>query len=166
MSEQNNQQTQQPEQQYQQPQQPQQPQYQYQQNQQNYQQQPPPFANVTKTADYTGQFHPQDIADNKIYAILSYFGILFFIPLVAAPQSRYARFHANQGLMLLLLEIATGIVTGIIGALIPWYLYWLESLISLIFWVPGIALFIIGLLNAINGRAKELPVIGKFRLIK
>jgi uncharacterized membrane protein len=180
MSEQNNQQTQQTQQpqqtqqQYQQPQQqqyqqPQQQQYQQQYQQPPYQQgyqQPNQFSKFTNTADYTGQYHPQDIADNKIYAILSYFGFLFFIPLVAAPQSRYGRFHANQGLLLFILEVAVGIVTGIIGAIIPWQLYWLQSIISLVFWVPEAVLFIIGLMNAINGKAKELPIIGKYRIIK
>jgi len=172
MAEQNNQQQTQPTQQpQQQPQYKQQQQYQqqppqYQQPYQQYQQQPNGFSNFTNTADYTGQYHPQDIADNKIYAILAYFGFLFFIPLVAAPQSRYARFHANQGLLLFLLEVVTSILTAIISAVIPWHLYWLQSILSLLFWIPGVVLFFIGLMNAINGKAKELPIIGKYRLIK
>ena len=32
-------------------------------------------------------------------AILAYFGILVLIPILAAKDSKFARFHANQGLL-------------------------------------------------------------------
>ena len=99
-------------------------------------------------------------------AILAYFGILFFIPLVAAPQSRYGRFHANQGLLLLIVMVVLEIAAVIIGIIIPWYMYWLQAIVTFILWLPTIALFIIGLMNAINGKAKDLPVIGKDKIIK
>ena len=89
----------------QQPQGPQQPyQNQQYQNQQYSQQQNSSgsFDWFVNTPDYTQQFHPQDISDGKAMSILAYFGILFFLPLVVCPQSRFGRFHANQGLILLL----------------------------------------------------------------
>ena len=44
---------------------------------------------------------PQDVQANKVMAILAYFGLLVFVPLFAAKESRFARFHTNQGLILL-----------------------------------------------------------------
>ena len=41
---------------------------------------------------------PNDVQSNKVMAILAYFGILFLIPLLAAKESAYARYHTNQGL--------------------------------------------------------------------
>lgn len=40
---------------------------------------------------------PQDVQANKVMAILAYFGLLVFVPLFAAKESRFARFHTNQG---------------------------------------------------------------------
>lgn len=140
----------------------QQPQYQQQP------QQPNAFNQFTNTPDYTQQLHPQDIADGKIMSILAYFGILFFLPLVVCPQSRFGRFHANQGLLVLICYIIAGVISGIFSAIIPWYsvVHFLVPLISIILWIPCVALFIIGLINAINGKAKELPLIGKIRIIR
>ncbi len=50
--------------------------------------------------DYTSTMDPNDIAQNKAMAVLSYLGILFLIPILSAPNSPYARFHSNQGIIL------------------------------------------------------------------
>lgn len=54
--------------------------------------------------DHTAEFDPQDVADNKVMAVLAYIGFLFLIPLLAAPQSKFARFHTNQGLVLFIVD--------------------------------------------------------------
>lgn len=89
-------------------------------------------------------------------AALAY--ILFFLPLVACPDSRFGKFHANQGLLLLIVGVGGGIILGIIP-LIGWIL--------LPFFYIAITVFaIIGLINGFKGVAKELPLFGKFRIIK
>ena len=50
----------------------------------------------TNTEDKTAEFEPTDISDNKVYSILAYIGILVLVPILAAPKSKFARFHANQ----------------------------------------------------------------------
>ena len=45
--------------------------------------------------EQTGAFEQADIDNNKTMAGLAY--IIFFLPLLVCPQSKYARFHANQG---------------------------------------------------------------------
>lgn len=55
------------------------------------------FQNLNNTSDMTSQFDPRDIQNNKVMAILAYFGILVLIPIFAAKESKFARFHANQG---------------------------------------------------------------------
>lgn len=126
------------------------------------------IAELNNTSDNTSQFDAQDIQNNKAMAILAYLGILVLIPLFAAKESKFARYHTNQGLVLCISEIAYGIaysiLTGIILA-ISWRLYFLTSIIGLIGFV-FLVLLIIGITNAANGRAKELPVIGKIKLLK
>jgi uncharacterized membrane protein len=103
-----------------------------------------------------------DINDHKALAIIGYIvPILFFIPLVTeAKSNRFAKYHANQQLNLLLFfvvghAVATALMFILIGAL----------LLPLIY-VGGIILIVIGVINAANGEMKPLPVIGKIELIK
>lgn len=110
-----------------------------------------------ETANTTADYAPEDIASNKVMAVLAYLGILFIVPLVAAPNSPYAKFHANQGLLLFLLEIAAGVL-----AIIP-FVGWIATAIGT---VASIVFFILGIVNAVKGQAKELPIIGKYRIIK
>jgi uncharacterized membrane protein len=91
-----------------------------------------------------------------VIAGLSY--ILFFLPLIACPDSKFGRFHANQALLLLILAIAGNIILTIIPV-IGWILLPFFGILVFV-------LFLIGLINGLSGKAKELPVIGKYRLLK
>ena len=125
--------------------------------------------NLNNTPDSTEEFDKKDIEDNKIMAILSYIGILFLVPLLAAQNSKFARYHANQGLVLFVADIIVGVATGIVSfvlAFIPILGWIVAALVSLAAGVAILALVILGIINAANGKAKELPVIGKFRILK
>ncbi len=50
-------------------------------------------------------------SNEKIMCILAY--LIFFLPLVVVPDSEAGKFHANQGLLVLLLSIALSIVAMI-----------------------------------------------------
>jgi len=103
-----------------------------------------------------------DVSKNKGLAILSYIGILFLVPLFAAKESKFARFHANQGLVLFITDIVLYIAVGIIEGFLPV----IGSLLSWAVYVFILVLAILGIVNAANGEEKELPVIGQYRLIK
>jgi uncharacterized membrane protein len=101
-------------------------------------------------------FTQEDIEKNKTMAGLAY--LIFFLPLVAAPESKFGKFHANQGLILLIF----GVVGSGILAIIP-ILGWILLPVFSIF---TIVLGIMGLVNGFGGKAKRLPVIGGFDIIK
>lgn len=44
---------------------------------------------------------------NKLCCELAYTGTLFWLPLVVCPNEKHARFHANQGLWLLILSVVS-----------------------------------------------------------
>ncbi len=113
------------------------------------------FNELNNTADTTSEYDAQDIEKNKVMALLAY--IIFLIPLLAAKDSKFARFHANQGLVLFLGGIIASVVAVI--PVIGWIVAPIAGLVITV-------LAIIGILNALNGRAKELPVIGKFKILK
>ena len=99
---------------------------------------------------------PADASSNKVMAVLAYLGILVLVPLLAAKESKFARFHTNQGLILLICSI----VSFAIGKI---------PSIAFISWILNIAILIlaiIGIINAVKGETKELPLIGKFTIIK
>ncbi|MDR1527104.1 MAG: hypothetical protein LBS46_05460 [Dysgonamonadaceae bacterium] len=111
------------------------------------------MAEVTPTPD-------KDAQDNKVFAILAYFGILFLVPLFAAKESPFARYHANQGAILFILEIIACIVAFIL-AFVPF-----GWIIGYLLYLAIAVLAILGILNAVKGEKKELPLIGQFKIIK
>lgn len=123
---------------------------------------------LNNTEDTTDQFDPADIQQNKVMAILSYIGILVLVPIIGAKDSKFARYHANQGLLLLIASVAYNLALRIVNAIlfvISWRLGFISTILSVV-GVVFLVLGIIGIVNAANGRAKELPVIGKYRLLK
>ncbi len=121
------------------------------------------------TADTTADFDKEDIEQNKVMGILAYLSWLVLIPIFAAPKSKFARFHANQGLVLAITEVAWWIATAILNVILYAISWTLGSLVSTLLGLANLVflvLLIIGIMNAVNGRAKELPVIGKFKILK
>lgn len=59
-------------------------------------------------------FNTEDVNGNKVFGILAYIGILFLVPLFAAKDSQYARFHTNQGLVLFIAEVILNIAAKIV----------------------------------------------------
>ena len=49
----------------------------------------------------------KDIEDNKIIAAIGYVSILFVLPLFLKKNSKFAQFHAKQGLLLFLIELVS-----------------------------------------------------------
>ena len=127
------------------------------------------------TADHSAEYDKTDAEANKVMALLSYFGILVLVPILGAKHSPFARFHANQGLVLLLGMIGYGIADGIVTAILRailykglglWSIYSMCSSIINLLYVGFTILAIIGIINVLNGRAKDLPIIGKYRVLK
>lgn len=121
---------------------------------------------LNDTEDSTYQYDASDIENNKVYAVLSYIGFLFIIPIIASNNSNFAKFHANQGLVLFLVELAYSLASSIVKtvfyAMGVGFIPTLLNLVNLLFFV----LVVIGIINAASGKAKELPVIGQIKILK
>lgn len=110
----------------------------------------------------------QDAEQNKAMGVLAYLGILVLIPIFAAKESPFAHYHANQGLTLCIACILYGVAYSILSSIIlaiSWRLYFLVSIIGLV-GIGFAVLAVIGIINALNGKMKELPLIGKYKLLK
>lgn len=101
--------------------------------------------------------HSKSNEENEnIWCGLAY--LIFFLPLILIPNSKAGKYHANQGLILLILAILGNIVLSRI--LDIWILASLWGLSMFI-------LFLIGLINGFRKEEKPLPIIGKlFTIIK
>lgn len=128
------------------------------------------MANILDMPDTTSYYSKSDIEGNKLMAVLSYIGILVLVPILAAKDSPFAKYHAAQGLNLLIVDVAWCIVSGIVSLIFGLIgVTFLSALWTIVTWLVGIALFlmmVIGIINAAQGRAKELPLIGGFRILR
>ena len=98
-----------------------------------------------------------DVDKNKVYGVLAY--IIFFIPILVAKDSKFAMYHANQGLILFL----AALIVNIAGPIIPiigWFIILPLGDLAILF------LAIMGIIKAANGQMAPLPLIGKFDIIK
>ena len=97
-------------------------------------------------------------------AVLAYLSWLVIIPLFGAKGSKFARFHCNQGIVLAITELVVVIICGILDGIpvIGWVFGIIEGLMGLVCFIFAM----LGIINAANGRAKDLPIVGNIRILK
>jgi len=112
-------------------------------------------------------------------AVLSYLGILFLIPLATGAHrtSPFVKFHLNQGIILAIVMVGWGVLYGILTAIftaifLASYSYSglaamgiITTILSLVWFFP-VVLCILGIVNSATGKMKQLPLIGKFTILK
>ena len=86
-------------------------------------------------------------------AIISYIGPLCLIPYLSKEKDDFVSFHAKQGLVLFIAEVATWAIAWVFP-----FLGFLMNLVSLAWLVFSI----IGIINVVHKEKKQLPVIGSF----
>ena len=94
-----------------------------------------------------------DVEQAKGTAWLSYLGILWLIPLLTMKDNAFAKFHVKQGIMLTILWVASTVL-----AVIP-IIGWLADLVI---WVFAIVMMVMGIVNSLNGKYWQMPIIGKW----
>ncbi len=131
---------------------------------------------INDVKDESDSFSKEEVENGKVMGALSY--VIPFIPYLLEKKNKFVRFHAKQGMNLFIIfviySILSKILTGVIkikkfiyyGAVeyrvTPW---WVTFPLSII----GIAIFIfsvVGIIYALNGKAKELPIINKLKILK
>lgn len=92
----------------------------------------------------------KEIQEGKVFALMGYLFVLCIIPLVFKKDNQFALFHAKQGLVIFVAEVATLIISVIprIGTLILTFGILLLGLLSL--W---------GIIQSLSGKYTKLAVI-------
>ncbi len=91
----------------------------------------------------------KDMQENKLMAVIAYFSLLFLVPLLFARQSKYAQFHAKQGLVL----FVAGFLLNIVGMAVR-----AAALTNLVCIIASIYFAV----QAWNGSYEEIPYIGQY----
>ena len=107
------------------------------------------------------------VEEGKVCARTAYLviGIIWYLVDEKMKKNSFARFHVKQSLVLIIASVIVSIVEIILTmvlSIIPGIGYVLGSLISVLLNLTILVLWIIVLLNAVNGKEKELPVIGSY----
>lgn len=112
----------------------------------------------------------EDLKGKKFTACLAYLFWLTVIPMIYSTESKFVKYHANQGLVLAIAETVYLVLTAIVSKLL-----WsgsratsllVETTMLMIFvGVFGI-LSLIGIFNVIRGKEKPIPTFGHIKLLK
>ena len=89
-------------------------------------------------------------SDENLTAALSYISIIAVVILLTKKDSDFVQFHARQGLVLFIGEVVLWLVS-----MFAWSLFYVVSLVSLIFLVASI----VGFIKALGGERYRLPVV-------
>ncbi|MEX0909852.1 MAG: hypothetical protein WDZ75_00995 [Candidatus Paceibacterota bacterium] len=96
---------------------------------------------------------------------------LFLLPLLTHPNNKFAQFHANQALLVLIVALTTvglymlslaGFALGPVGILA----FLIIGFFALGFFILSLMIFFTGILNALSGKMERVSIVGKFNLIK
>lgn len=104
----------------------------------------------------TGSVHNAETTDDKTIAIIAYLTLIGLIIAFVMNQNKkdpFGSYHIRQSLGI----CVTGLALGIINV-IP-ILGWIISILGTIFLI---VLWVMGLINAINGKKAPVPVLGKY----
>src|SRR5690554_2614886 len=92
----------------------------------------------------TPEASQSDVEKYKSIAALAY--LIFFLPLITdAKDSKFAMFHANQVLLVLIMWVVSSFILAV--PVLGWVLSPILALAAFIF-------FILGIVNAMNGQMK------------
>lgn len=98
----------------------------------------------------------KEVEEGKIFAFLAYLLSIigFLIVLLAKKDNKFAMYHAKQSLVLFIVYI--------IGWVILLFIPILGWMILPVWGIVMLVVSIIGMINALTGKEKELPIIGKY----
>lgn len=101
----------------------------------------------------TPEGHQAPMQKNTLMAVLSYLSILVIIPLLVAKDDPFVKFHIKQGLVLAIIGL---IISAVSMGMMVWVFFPIISIINL----GLLVLSIMGIVHAIQGEEKKLPLVG------
>ena len=108
------------------------------------------------TEDLSVRFDKETNDQARVSSAVGY--LFFFVPIIMHPESKFARYHCNQGLILaIMMYLGTLLIAAIPKAgpflAIPWLLFCFGCMIR-------------GIILALHGKAKRIPFFGKLVIVE
>lgn len=109
--------------------------------------------------DHTGEFSPEDVSDNKAFAMLLYLaGVLgLLVALIASRDSAYLKFHLRQGIKILVVTLLS-----VVLCVIP-FLGWI---VAGVWSVMSLVITLICFFRVCAGKSIEAPIVRSFGFLK
>ena len=126
----------------------------------------------TEEAAYTAPNEAAVISEQeqprKGMAVLAYLSWLILIPLLTARNDDFVRFHLNQAIILYLIKLLLTVIANLLDGMVntlPTLVMPLSGLVVVMNLIRFVFV-VMGLVYALQGKKKELPLIGRLRLLK
>ena len=119
---------------------------------------------VFDTKDHTAEFDGKDTEKGRFLSVLAYCWIFVLIPIFAAKDSESVRFHRRQGVLLFIIQTVYAVTISLILGLCRVTVGNIGVVIVGLLLYAGLIILaaasVLGIINAVKGKAKELPYIG------
>ncbi len=124
-------------------------------------------AKIEEVQEVVNEVKPVENNNDKFIAILSYLGALVVVPIIKMNESDFIKFHANQGLVLLITWFVINVIFGVLNGLLGWIniLTLILNLSKAALSIGYLVLCVIGIKNAYDEVRNDLPLIGKIRIL-
>ena len=112
-------------------------------------------------------FDQSDVEKNRVLGGLGY--LVFFLPFITCPDSRFGKACANQGLLALIAYVVISVAFWLLNLIFGWIpvLGWIVWLVGQLCYIAlGVVQFYYTFLAVTKGELRPLPFIGSYELIK
>ncbi len=120
---------------------------------------------VKDVKDFSKDYTDKEKSEGMFFGILSYISVLCLIPYFLEDKNNFVKFHAKQGLNLFLLEVIVGVSASILVFLLLFLgfaIVLVRNIIECVFFVVSI----MGIIDAATGKARELPIVNKIKIVR
>lgn len=112
----------------------------------------------------------EDLKGKKFTACFAYLFWFTVIPMIYATESKFIKYHANQGLVLAVVETIYLVIMVVVSKIL-WSASRATSLLvetTMLMVFVGVfgMLSLIGIFNVIRGKEKPIPTFGHIKLLK
>ncbi len=94
-----------------------------------------------------------EVDESKLLGLISYFPILFVVPLIMKHRDKFAIYHAKQGIGLFVMFVSAFVISR--SPVFGDYFGWILWMLSFIF-------FLVGILHVLQDEKVPLPLIGRY----
>lgn len=108
---------------------------------------------------------PEDVERGRLLAAVAYLPGLCFLGLLGAPENAYIGFHARQGFLLFVVEVALAIFFCIYDATlgrIPYLGPFLGYVVKFLVWTAILLVTAFAAAKAASGETTRLPFLGDY----